>query len=117
MRLIDVIKTIKTKKDSSNFIIIQSSLLGTYFSRVDLTRNKKDSIRIPLEELNIEYIFPLPGFMFVDDIILWVTEDCEYFILYSQSKDNTTILDIQELKEQDESYLVLKYGKFLLEEI
>lgn len=116
MRLIDVIKTIKTKKDDSNFIIIQSRL-GTYYSRVDYTRDKVDSIRIPLEELNIEYIFPLPSFMFMDDIILWVTEDCEYFILYSQSKDNTIILEYQELKEQDESYLVLKYGKFLLEEI
>lgn len=116
MRLIDVIKTIKTKKDSSNFIIIQSNL-GTYYSRVDSTRNKIDSIRNPLEELNIEYIFPLPSFMFIEDIILWVTADCEYLILYSQSKDNTTILDSQELKEQDESYLVLKYGKFLLGEI
>lgn len=118
MRLIDLIKTIETKKNDFNYIDIQCNG-GTYLSRVDYTRNKRDSIRIPLEELNIDFIFPLPSFIFTEAILLWVTEDCKYLIIYeySRSTTDTIILDIKELKEQDESYLLLKYGKLLLTEL
>ena len=52
------------------------------------------------------------------------TKSCSYIVLGLNKKIGSilinrqiTILDIEEIREQDVSYLVLKYGKFLLEEV
>ena len=116
MKLLDMIKTIKLEEEDYAWIRIYIDSVY-YLSMIDFVQHKKDSIRIPLEELNIKSIYQLPSFFNTANNILWITKELEYLIVYSNSSDNTIILNFQELKEQDESYLVLKYGKFLLGEI
>ena len=111
-----MIKTIKTEEETPD--IIRISIDSVYYlGLIDFVQNKRDSIRIPLEELNIKSIYQLPSFFNTAKNILWITKELDYLIVYFNSTDHTIILDIKELKELDESYLVLKYGKFLLEEI
>lgn len=52
------------------------------------------------------------------------TPSCSYIVLGMNKKIGTMlinkqikVLDIEEIREQDDSYLLLKYGKLLLEEV
>lgn len=52
------------------------------------------------------------------------TKSCSYITLGLNKKigsilinNQIKVLDIEEIREQEDSYLVLKYGKFLLEEV
>lgn len=88
-----------------------------YHLKKDYVQQKRDTIRIPLEELYIEDIYLLPFDLNISNNLVWITKELEYAIIWNYRRYELTILDIQELKEQNDSYLLLKYGKFLLEEV
>mgnify|MGYP001238707662 FL=1 len=110
MRLIDLIKKIKIPKFGYELMTIKLDE-KEFLLKTDYTQYKRDSIRIPLEELNIEIIYHLPFELNLFNRSLWITKELEYMIIWDYHIDEISILDIKELKEQDISYLVLKYGK------
>lgn len=116
MKLLDMIRNIKIVEIHHEHMSIKINE-QEYHLKKDYTRQKRDGIRIPLEELNIEYAYILPFELNIFRKLLWITKELEYAIIWDYVSDELLILDIQELKEQDESYLLLRYGKVLLEKI
>ena len=116
MKLLDLIRTIEIVHSGHEIITIKINE-KEYPLQKDHIQQKRNTIRSPLEEQDIEYIYFLPFELNIVDTHMWITKGLEYMIIWDYPSDELLILNFQELKEQDESYLVLKYGKILLEKI
>lgn len=122
MRLIDVIKAIEFpdvdlvdyfRSNKGISIPFKIKIVNDYPSSIRellFVRHKIRSQLVDVFENNICVKIPL-------NASCLLINSSKTIVGYDQGVNELFLFDIKEIKEQDESYLVLKYGKILLKEV
>ena len=115
MNLLDFIRNYNTKKvfrDGGHVVEVFPYKFMFYLSVDRLLPSIKDHF-LGIEDEFISFTTNTTPSYSHNDIVLGLNKKIGSILINRQIK----VLDLEEIKEQDDSYLVLKYGKFLLEEV
>lgn len=90
------------------------------FSTVDYTIDKISIIRDILSDYNIKTLYLVPTYK--DNVlrysITWISSDFKFVIIWGgDCVIPPIVFDVQKIRENDDSYSILEYGKILLEEM
>ena len=124
MRILDLILNLEIQEEKeytisdlrkSQNIIVDGDIIQ---AKIDIKDGKKSNIANVLSEYNVEYLFTLPRCI-DDNFVVFLSIDYKYLIVwdFSNNKDEVTVLDIQDIRSQDESYSTIQYGKILQYEL
>ena len=124
MRILDLILNLEIQEEKeytirdlrkSQNIIVDGDIIQ---AKIDIKDGKKSNIANVLSEYNVEYLFTLPRCI-GNNFVIFLSTNYKYLIVwdFSNNKDEVTVLDIQDIRSQDESYSTIQYGKILQYEL
>ena len=124
MRILDLILNLEIQEEKeytisdlrkSQNIIVDGDIIQ---AKIDIKDGKRSNIANALNEYNVEYVFTLPRCI-DNNFVVFLSANYKYLIVwdFSNNKDEVTVLDIQDIRSQDESYSTIQYGKILQYEL